>query len=202
MSPPEFESLVTALGSAPVVGGLKALTALVVQQFPTLTREEIEAVLRAVFSLSVFVADEETPLSENLASLSRTMQASGNRDLILSDEERVQFEMRLDRLLKIHAVILAAKVQRLRLEYPKTFHDAMILTDMRPVFDNTEDRPVGCVISQTLRIAYHEDGEYKEFHVVLDADDVQAMKEIIQRAETKVASLRATLNVANLPDLT
>jgi hypothetical protein len=202
MSLAEFESLVTALEKAPVVGSLKELAAVVVQQLPSLTREEIGATLRSVFSLSAHVADEETPLSENLASLATAMQASGKPDLALSDDERAQFVKRLDRLLRIQGVILAAKVQRLRLEYPKTFHDAIIVTDMRPVFDKVEDRPAGCVISETLIIVYHEDGEHKEFHVVLDADDLQTMKKVLERAEIKAASLKSVLKVANLPDLT
>lgn len=201
LSAADFESIVTALEKAPLVGGLKELTSAVIQQVPSLKREDIEVILRSLFSLSVFVADEETPLSENLASLGRAMQSSGNPDLALSEEEKIEFEKRLDRLLRVHAVIISAKVQSLKLEYPKTFHDAMILTDMRPVFDKPEDRPVGCAISHTLRIAYHEEGEHKEFHVVLEANDLQTLKKVLQRAEAKAASLKSVLKVANLPDL-
>lgn len=190
-----------ALESAPVAGGLKGLTSAVVQRVPTLKRQEIENILRTLFSLSVLVTDEETPLSENLSSLSSAMQASGNPNLALSEDEKVEFETRLERLLKINTVKIASKVQRLGLEYPNTFHDAMILTDMRPVFDKPEERPVGCTISHTLRIAYHEGGEHKEFYVMLDANDLQSMKKVFERAEAKASSVRSILKVANLPDL-
>jgi len=201
LSPTDLDSIVTALEKAPTAGGLKGLTSAVVQQVPTLKRQEIESILRTLFSLSLLITDEDTPLSENLSSLSSAMQASGNPNLTLSDQEKVEFEKRLERLLRINAVTIASKVQRLGLEYPNTFHDAMILTDMRPVFDKPEERPVGCTISHTLRIAYHEGGEHKEFYVMLDADDLQTMKKVLQRAETKASSVKSVLKSANLPDL-
>jgi len=201
LSPSEFESIVTALENASVSGGLKGLTSVVVQQVATIRRQEIENILRTLFSLSVLVSDEDTPLSENLGSLSSAMQASGNPSLALSAQEKAEFERRLERLLRIKAVMIATKVQRLGLEYPNTFHDAMILTDMRPIFDKPEERPVGCTISHTLRIAYHEGGEHKEFYVMLDADDLQNIKKVLQRAEAKASSVRSVLKLANLPDL-
>lgn len=198
---PDFESIVTALEKAPVPGGFKGLTSAVVQQVPTLKRQDVEYILRTLFSLSVLVTDEDTPLSENLLNLTNAMQASGDPDLGLSEEERVDFEKRLERLLGIKSLALASKVQRLGLEYPNTFHDAMILTDMRPVFDRPEERPVGCSISHTLRIEYHEGGEHKEFYVMLDEEDLKTMKKVLQRAEAKASSVKSFLKLANLPDL-
>lgn len=201
LSPTDFAAIVTALENAPIAGGLKGLTSAVVQKVPTLKRQEIENILRTVFSLSVIVTDEDTPFSENLSTVSSAMQASGNPNLALSDQEKIEFEKRLGRLLGLNSVTIASKVQRIGLEYPKTFHDAMILTDMRPVFDQPEERPVGCTISHTLRIAYHEGGEHKEFYVVLDANDLQSMKKVLQKAEAKSASVGAVLKLANIPDL-
>jgi hypothetical protein len=184
-----------------MVGGLKELASAVLQQVPSLKRNDIELILRSLFSLSVFLADEETPLSENLSSLSGAMQAIGNPDLALSEDEKVEFERRLDRLLRINAVSVAAKVQRLRLDYSHTFHDAKILTDVRPIFDKPEDRPIGCAIAHILRITYHEGGDHKEFYVALDTDDIQTVKRVLERAEAKAVSLKSVLQAAALPDL-
>ncbi len=129
------------------------------------------------------------------------MQASGNPELALSDQERIEFERRLERLLTIRKVALASKVRRLELEYPNTFHDAMIFTDIRPVFDKPEERPVGCSVSHTMRITYHEAGEHKEFYVVMDSDDLETMKKVLQRAETKASSVKSFLKNSNLIDL-
>lgn len=201
LSPADVETIAKTLENIPLDGGLKGVASRVVQQVPTLKRQDVEAILRTLFSLSVLVTDEETPLSENLSSLSSAMQATGDPDLALSEKERVEFEKRLERLLTIKTMALASKVRRLRLEYPNTFHDAVILTDMRPVFDKPEERPVGCAISHTLRITYHEGGDHKEFYVVMEADDIETMKKVFQRAEAKASSLRSLLGLANLIDL-
>jgi hypothetical protein len=201
LPPDTFELIASALERAPLAGGLKKLTASVVQHVAVLKQQEIKDILRAVFSLSVLTTDEESPLPENLANLSRAMQSSGEPDLKLSDQESAAFEKRLERLLTIKTVVVSSKAQRLRLEYPATFHDAMILTDMRPVFNAPADRPVGCEISHTLEITYHEHGEHKEFFVALDDDDLETIKKAIQRAEAKSSSVKSLLKVANLPEL-
>jgi len=201
LSTADVEAIASALESAPLVGGLKELASAVIQQVPSLRRDEIEVILRSLFSLSVFLADEETPLSENLSSLSSAMQASGNPDLALSEDEKIEFERRLDRLVRINAVSIAAKVQRLRLEYSNVFHDAKILTDIRPIFDKPENRPLGCAVAHILKLTYHEGGDHKDFYVALDENDIQVMKKILERAEAKAASLKSVLQAANLPDL-
>ena len=201
LAPDVFEQIASALEKAQLVGGMKELASSVVNEVPSLKREEIEDILRSVFSLSVFMTDEDTPLSQNLANLSRAMEASGKRDLSLSEEEKFEFEKRLERLLRIKAVAISSKVQRLRLEYPITFHDAIIVTDMRPVFDQAEERPLGCAISHTLRIGYHENADHKEFFITLDEEDLETLKKAIERAETKAHSIKSLLKVANVLDL-
>jgi hypothetical protein len=201
MSSADFEALATALEKAPIVGGLKELTSAVVQQVPSLKRQEIEQILRTVFSLCVLVTDEKSPLSENLAILTDVMQASARPELKLTEEEKADFEKRLDRLLKISVLTTSAKVQRLRFDYSNTFSDAHVITDMRPIFDKPGERPVGCAIAHTLKLEYHEGGDHKEFYVALDADDVETLKKALQRAEIKAASLKSVLKLAELPDL-
>lgn len=201
LPPDAFETIAGALEKAPVVGGLKELTSEVVKQTPSFQKQEIEDILRAVFSLSVLMTDEDTPLLESLSSLTRAMQTSGNADLTLSEQQKTEVEKRLERLLRIKGVVIASKVQRLRLEYPITFHDAIVLTDIRPVFDKPEEQPIGCAISHTLRIAFHENGEHKEFFVALDDADLQTLKKAVQRAEAKATGVKALLRATNLPDL-
>jgi hypothetical protein len=129
------------------------------------------------------------------------MQSGGNSELSLTDAEKSDFEARLTKLLRVRSVRMSAKVQSLRFEYPNTFHDAMILTDMRPIFDKPEDPPVGFALSYTLKIAYHEGGEHRDFYVMLDAADLEIMKKALQRAEIKAASLKSILKSATIPDL-
>src|SRR5262249_9184415 len=158
--------------------------------------------IRTLFSLCVFLTDEESALEENLADLTNVMQSSGRPELSLTDEEKPAFEMRLERLLKIPVVATSAKVQRLRFEYPNVFRDAKIITDMRPIFEQPENRPVGCALSHTLKLTYHDRaGEHKDIYLALDGMDLEILKKAIKRAEMKATTLKSFLEVAGLPDL-
>lgn len=201
LTPAEVDSLVAALEKAPYSRRMTEVTSVVLKNSPTLSRTDVDSILRALYSLCVFLGDEETPLSEHLSDLTNAMQASGRSELALSESEKIDFEKRLSRFLSVKTLAISSKVQRLRLEYPNTLHDAMIVSDIRPIFDKPNERPVGCAIAHTLEIEYHESGEHKEFHVVLDNEDLQKIKKVIQRAETKAQSLKALLKEANLPDL-
>lgn len=201
LTPADLDSLVAALEKAQSVGRVKEVTSVVIKHVPTLSRTDVESILRTLYSVCAFVSDEETPLFEHLSELTSAMQASGRPELALSENEKIDFEKRLNRLLSVKTVIISSKVERLRLDYPNTLHDATILSDIRPIFDKPNERPVGCAIAHTLEIEYHESGDHKEFYVVLDNDGLQKMKRIIQRAEAKTESLKALLKVTGLPDL-
>lgn len=201
LTPADLESLVAALEKAQSAGRVKEVTSVVLKRVPSLSRADVESILRTLYSLCVFLSDEETPLSEHLSELTGAMQASGKPELELSENERIDFEKRLSRLLTLKTVVISSKVERLRLDYPNTFHDAVILSDIRPIFDKPEEPPVACAIAHTLEIEYHESREHKEFYVVLDNDELQKMKRIIQRAEAKALSLKALLKATGMPDL-
>jgi hypothetical protein len=74
----------------------------------------------------------------------------------------------------------------------------------RPVFGSDPAvRPVGAVLTHTLKIRYHEGDlrDHREFYVVLDSNDLDELRDIIQRAQTKDKSLRELLKSAQLPTL-
>lgn len=197
----DLDSVVAALEKAPSAGRIKDVAALIAKHVPTLNRADVESILRTLYSLCALVSDEETSLAKHLSELTTAMQVSERPELALTEDEKIEFEKRLSRLLNVKTVLISAKVERLRLEYPHTLHDATIVSDIRPIFDKPDERPVGCAIAHTLEIEYHDSGEHREFYVVLDNEELLKMKRIIQRAETKAASLKTLLKTVGLPDL-
>jgi hypothetical protein len=84
----------------------------------------------------------------------------------------------------------------------RLYCDAKILSDIRPVFgDKPTVRPVGAVVTHTLRIGYHLGGDHREFHIILDVQDLEALKVAVDRAQAKDKTLRALLKDIKLPDL-
>jgi len=195
------EALITALERMPTVGELKEKISAVGQQLPNMKTQDVEDILRTLLSLYAFRSDADTPLPQFVSELVSAMQATGEESLALSEEDKALFQASMIRLLSLDTVALASKVSEVRIDYPKTFHDAKIFTDIRPIFAKPEERPMGASITHILKIEYHEDSEHKSFHVALDAEDLQKMKKVFQRAETKALSLKSLLKTSNLPDL-
>jgi hypothetical protein len=93
-------------------------------------------------------------------------------------------------------------VEQLKMDHQSILEDAKIVTDLRPVFDKPGERPLGAIITHTLKIVHHESGEHKELFFALDADDVLNLKRIAERALEKMSSLKDFIKSADIKDLT
>lgn len=100
-------------------------------------------------------------------------------------------------ILSISFNIVAIKAKELQLESERTFCDARILTDIRPVFrDKVGDKPEAMIVVHTLKIVAHEATGHKEFYVALDAEDIQSLKKTLERAEDKARSLKNIIDAS------
>jgi hypothetical protein len=201
--PSEVDAITASLEKASATGAarVKDLISVVASDVKTLKREDVEDVVKALYSLYVFRADAELPLPTFISDLTGAMLASGEESLAVPEQGKAEFENKMTKLLSLDKVAVASKIEHLKFEYPNTFHDARILSDIRPIFAKPDERPVGAAITHTLKIVYHVDDGHKEFYVTLDAEDLQKMKKILERAEAKVSSLRSLLKTADLPEL-
>jgi len=64
--------------------------------------------------------------------------------------------------LSLKTLERAAKIEQLKADNQSIFYDAKILTDLRPVFDQPREPPIGFILTNMLKIVYHEFGEHKE----------------------------------------
>lgn len=201
LSASDAEALVAALKKAPISGGLKGITSAVQEQVTSLSGDDAEDIVRTLYSLYVFRIDSDAPLSEVVPELTSAMRATGEPSLAFSEEDRVRFEKNMSQLLSIDTIAVTTKVSQIKIDYPNTFHDAKILSDVRPIFGKPDEQPVGGAITHTLKIEYHHEGDHKEFYVALDSEDLQRMKAVLQRADAKATSLRLLLKSAGIADL-
>jgi hypothetical protein len=92
------------------------------------------------------------------------------------------------------------KTSRLIYEHQHVFYDASIITDIRPVFDDSARTVNQLTISHVLEIEFSEDGRTaRKFYVALDAVDVAKLKRACERAEAKTVTLKETLKSLMLP---
>lgn len=158
-----------------------------------LTGEAVQGVIGVLYSLYHVRALADALLEEFVVSVIDAMRASGNDAIMLDETERDNFASRLKTLLAVDQVILLARANALQRDHEHIFHDAKILTDLRPVFHDVSQQPKHFVIQHTLKIIFHDGSKHEEVYMALDLNDLKRLRAVIDRAEKKAVSLKALL---------
>jgi hypothetical protein len=150
----------------------------------------VDDLLEALTSLAL-LADGGPPV-ERVAQ-----DVSGSADLELDEGERDVLAARLDLLLRIPAIRLSAHAYDLVTEYERIYHEARILTDIRPVFDPADAEvaaPKAAVVMASLKIEHHASGTgvSSDFYA-MDRTDLLQLRETVDRALKKVERIQLML---------
>ena len=192
-------AIAAALGKASVSSRKELIAA--VEQASRVSNEDAEAIITTLRSLYIFKTDTESSISEFIPVLITAMQGSSNQGLAVSNEHKAVVITKLTSLLSLSTLERDSKIEQLKADHQIIFSDAKILTDLRPVFDEPKEPPIGAILTHALKIIYHESGEHKELYFALDAEGVRTLQKIAERAADKMCSLQALLKSANIPDL-
>jgi hypothetical protein len=97
--------------------------------------------------------------------------------------------------------ITSAKAAELHTEVERSFCNVRILTDIRPIFtEDASETPRGMTVLHNMQVGYHDDtGRHKEFYVTLDDDDLEDLKQAIERAEKKKKVLEGMFGKSGCP---
>ena len=203
LSPGATDELETALAAAPmghnVASIMRAAGAVTSIQGP-----DLSMIIESLVSLGVVLYESEVDLRAFAHDVVRAMSEMADTDPAIRPDEAIVLEQRFQRLLGCRSLTSASKAIGLRTDFPNIFCDAKILTDVRPVFgDDPKKPPPGAIITHTLKIDYHRSGggRRQEFYVGLDADDLDKLARVLQRARDKKSSLRQLLQKADTADL-
>ena len=155
---------------------------------------DLKLVAEAVAALYGVRSAREMSIAEFADNVCDALEAIPEENLRLPSSERAQFKKKLITLLSADLFTVVAKLGDLTIEHERTFCHARIVTDLRPVFGSeVEDGPKAMLVVHNLRLAYHEGStKARDFYVSLDADDLRMLKQLIDRAEAKARSLKAT----------
>jgi hypothetical protein len=202
LSDSEVSSLAQALSSMPENVRLRQEIAEFVQgRLPDFRPGKIDGLVRALHSLyqARGVMETETSLDRFIDDLADAMTSSGIPSLALTDAERNRFVQNMHKLLDVDGLSFLAKAHALQTEHERLFHDAKILTDLRPVFHAPDEPPVDMILEYTLKIVFHDGSRrHREIFMAMDEGDIARLKKAIERAEKKAASLKALMNSKNL----
>jgi len=91
------------------------------------------------------------------------------------------------------SLALDHKSVRLTYAHQNVLIDADMITDVRPVFNQSGEAIRGMVVSHQMVIEYHDGFDAKRLHVVIDGKDVSKLSALCKRAETKAQTTKSSL---------
>lgn len=187
----------------------------------SLDQEEIIDSVRQNLSSDVSVSDQS--LRDMLSVLISLNVVRGANNLPTSNlaadvvaslrtEQRVTFEPyegdwgkvadKLNALLAAgDSIELIAKVFDIITEYRNVYcaPETRIVTDIRPIFtDDVSKGPAAAAIIHNLKICYRRNGERDEFYVAIDEDELNHLREVLDRAEAKADLLREAIGLTKM----
>jgi hypothetical protein len=197
MSNESFEGLVGALRAVGPASSPAKIASLIAPTMNELSEETITDIIGALLSLynvkSVNELDSEELIDDVGKAISLAkLPASPDVELL---------KQRFTVLLDIPSLVISAKAFAIQREQPRVFAAARTFSDIRPVFSDDGERPLGALVQHQLKISYIEGAETKELFVLLDDEDISILQKILTRAQTKSKALASLVEKANLVKL-
>ena len=193
LSEDAFASFVTTLQELEpkiVEMDLARLSKSVAEKVTAIPATEARAFMRTLAGLIVLRDSGRRTVDELVADLSETLDSDKSKEFPL--EKTTILTQRIAHFLKASSGIsLFAKAMSVIHEQDRIYCGAKILSDLRPIFQNTPEEVSAAVVIHTLNISYHQDGEHKEFYAAMTPSEIGKLKEVIERAEKKSRALKA-----------
>lgn len=157
-----------------------------------LLSEDAERLVRQLLSFQGLVRQTGRSLDDVLSGIRSAIERQGaDVGLELAEWENVEDAIKL--LVQEKSVRLAATAMELAYDYTNLLRRTKILTDIRPLFDESADKVEGAVVSYTLRLHYNSaDGEHA-LSIALDEADIRTLVAQCTRAIKKAATSRSLM---------
>ncbi len=112
----------------------------------------------------------------------------------------VTLQARLRELLTVETISLHVKAWQLLYEEERYITSLRIVTDLRPLFDDSGSEQLGAVVVNHLHVAYNEDRRRHNVFFALDENDIEQLMVIAARAKTKIAALQKKVEAMSSTD--
>ena len=158
---------------------------------------ELKPIIRTIANLYSVMINRDKKPEEIASDLIEGIEL--RKTIVVSDEEKIILKNRLQKILSVGKLIgLTAKAFDVMTEQDHAFGAVRVLSDIRPVFQENVDSISAAVVIHTLRIAYHQHGEHREFSVALTSDDIKKVAEEIERAKAKEKTLKSFIRKSSV----
>jgi hypothetical protein len=154
--------------------------------------KDAERVVRQLLSIQGVVRQSGLELSEVLSGIQSAVERQGS-DVGFKLTDWQAIEDRVKSLVGLKSVRLIATAIELAYDYANLLKRTKVLTDIRPLYDESGGTIEGAVVSYTLRLRYDSaDGEH-ELSIALDESDINSLIAQCERALRKAASARTLM---------
>ncbi|MEA5579025.1 hypothetical protein [Anabaena sp. UHCC 0451] len=196
---PIFDRLLSAITEVHPFVDIASLALKISPKIEEIPINDLEEILRAIRSFYSLRTQENLKNTEIITGLIDAV-SSDETFSELSSEELENFEKRLTKLLAIDGSIsISSKAITLLQEYDHIFSSSRIVNDIRPIFKPENEKEIaGALIVHTLKIAYQDAGDLREFYVALDSADVKNLQEQLSQCLIEGDAIQAMLEKADV----
>jgi hypothetical protein len=191
---PQIETVANKLGPQPGIGRLAQRIAADLNK-PT---AEVRELLRGLLSLRASAQFFRTPVAEFIDIVTDRLA-----EKLTTEEERAslktwkgkkgQIAAAVESLRPDDAFLGSEKAGRLTFAHQNILKDVLILTDLRPVFNEEANMVKQAIVTHSLLIDYHDGADTRRIEMTLDAGDLSTLKRLCIRAEQKAVILKESL---------
>lgn len=153
-----------------------------------ITKEDAEALATQVVALKRLAVRYSLTSHETLVALTNSLKASAHTER-LHESWPARMPI-LEGMLEDPKILILAKATELYFDHCASLEDVRILTDLRPVFNETRSSVVGAVIFSTLKLDFKVSEGSKSVEIVLDLEDLEKLEQQAVGAKTKTQALR------------
>lgn len=150
----------------------------------SLSEEDAEALLPPLLSMGMIARSSDTKPVEVVKAFRNAFASSSEQ----SDWDRVAASIQI--LIESSAIRLVTKAMQLSYDYANLLRKAHIVTDLRPLFNESGNSVEAAVVTHTLRVAYHSDDGAHDISLAMDLKDIRNLKEQCERAISKAICIR------------
>jgi hypothetical protein len=201
-SAPDFDAFLDALSKAEPSLDQDNFWKHVAKHVNRVDQAAIESILHQIFQMDdarVDAARDGLGLNEFAEAVAEAAASSKSKEFPFEEGDRKILKDRLVRIFEGRKGLkITMKAMGVLLDQDHVFYHARILTDIRPVFNDKGDSVDAAVIVHNLRIHYGENSDHKDFYVALDTNDIQSLREVLDRADAKAKCLLGLLKTSGV----
>lgn len=156
-------------------------------------------IVQQVAAFNLLGTNEGVSAAETFANLTESLIENHSGSKVNLDKWKAAKDSLIELLAPEHPIGLLQKTTKLKYDYQNILGNVGILTDVRPVFDNSAREIQLLNVAHTLQLEYSDGTERRTLYFAMDAIDIAKLKSQCARAETKAATLKEKLKVLLCP---